>query len=86
MIGGDSACPPNRPLRYAMVLYYLLGNYRFREDATAAGAKALRAVAPKSVEKNSVRISTEPFIFLFFLDPEKFRDTMVYGILFLKNR
>ena len=28
-------------------------------DATAAGAKALRAVAPKSVEKKIVRISTE---------------------------
>ncbi len=52
MIGGDSACPPEPPLRYAMVLYYLLWNYRSRGDATAAGAKALCAVAPKSVEKN----------------------------------
>jgi hypothetical protein len=42
-----------------MVLYYLLRNYRSRGDATAAGAEALRAVAPKSVEKNIVRISTE---------------------------
>jgi len=40
-------------------LYYLLWNYRSRGDATAAGAEALRAVAPKSVKKNSVRISTE---------------------------
>ena len=58
--GGDSACPPEPPLRFGMVLYYLLWNYRFRGDATAAGAEALRAVAPKSVKKNIVRISTEP--------------------------
>jgi len=32
-------------------------------DATAAEAEELRAVAPKSVEKNIVRISTKP-IFL----------------------
>jgi hypothetical protein len=48
-----------------MVLYYLLWNYRSRGDATAAGAEALRAVAPMSVEKNIVRISTEPGIELF---------------------
>jgi len=42
-----------------MVLYYLLWNYRSRGDATAAGAEALHAVAPKSVEKNIVRISPE---------------------------
>jgi len=39
-----------------MVLYYRLWNYRSRGDATAAGAEALRAVAPISVEKNIVRI------------------------------
>ncbi len=32
---------------FAMVLYYLLWNYRSREDATATGAEALRAVAQK---------------------------------------
>jgi len=37
-----------------MVLYYLLWNYRSRGDATAA--EALRAVAPKSVEENIMRI------------------------------
>ena len=62
IIGGDSACPPELPLRFAMVLYYLLWNYRYRGDATAAGAEALRAVAPKSVKKNIVRISTGPKI------------------------
>src|SRR4030042_1807969 len=47
LIGGDSACPPEPPLRFAMVLYYLLGNYRSRGDATAAGGGALRAVPKK---------------------------------------
>ena len=59
IIGGDSACAPNRPCAFAIVLYYLLWNYRFRGDATAEGAEALRAIAPKSFEKNIVRISTE---------------------------
>ena len=79
MIGGDSACPPEPPLRYAMVLYYLLRNYRSRGDATAAGAKALRAVAPKSVERNIVRISTEPF----FLELGKYGDLIPHGFLLL---
>ena len=34
-------------------------------DATEAGAEAVSSVAPKSVEKNSVRISTKPFYELF---------------------
>jgi len=55
--GGDSACPPEPPLRFAMVLHYLLWNYRSRGNATAAGAEASCAVASKSVEKNSVRFS-----------------------------
>jgi hypothetical protein len=42
-----------------MVLYYLVWKYRSRGDATAAGAEAFRAVAPKSVEKNIMRISLE---------------------------
>jgi hypothetical protein len=56
----DRACPPtNRPLRCAVVLQYLPGNYRFPGDTTAAGAKALRVVAKKSAEKKNVRISHE---------------------------
>ncbi len=60
-LGSEGTVPvlPSRPCAFASVLYYLLWNYRSRGDATAPGAKALRAVAPKSVEKNSV-ISTEP--------------------------
>ena len=50
-----------------MVLYYLLRNYRSRGGATAAGAVALHAVAPKSVEKNIVKISTEPINCFFIL-------------------
>jgi hypothetical protein len=37
IIGGDSACPPEPPLRFVIVLYYLLWNYRPGGDATAAG-------------------------------------------------
>ncbi len=51
IIAGDSACPSELPLRFAMVLYYLLWNYRSRRDVTATGAEALRAVTHKSVEK-----------------------------------
>ena len=47
VIGGDRACPPDPPLRFAIVLYYLLWNYRSRGDATAAGAEALRAATQK---------------------------------------
>ncbi len=45
--GGDSACPPEPPLRFAMVSHYLLWNYRSRGDAATAGAEALFTVAPK---------------------------------------
>ena len=58
MIGGDSACPPEPPLRFAIVLYYLLKNYR-SEGCHSGGGGGI-AVAPKSVEKNIVRISTKP--------------------------
>jgi len=51
--------PPNCPLRFAIVLHYLLWNYHSRGGATAVGAEASCAVASKSVEKNSVRISHE---------------------------
>jgi hypothetical protein len=60
--GGDSAYPPEPPLRVAIVLYYLPGSYRFRVGATAAGAEAFHAVAPKSVKKNILRISPEPIL------------------------
>ncbi len=46
----DSACPPEPPLRFVMVVHYLLWNYRSRGDALAAGAVALHAIAPKNVE------------------------------------
>ena len=84
MIGGDSACPTELPLRFAMVLYYLLRNYRSKGDATAAGAKELRAVAPKSVEKNVVRISAEQYIFVF-QELEKYCDQIVHGFLLLNK-
>ncbi len=45
--GGDSACPPEPPLRFVMGLYYLLRNFRSRGNATAAGAEALCAEAQK---------------------------------------
>jgi len=38
---------PEPPLRFAMVLYYLLWNYRSRGDATTAGAEASHAVTQK---------------------------------------
>ena len=41
VIGGDSACPPEPPLRFAMVLYHLLWNCRPRGDARVV--EALRA-------------------------------------------
>ena len=47
VIGGGCACFPEPPLCFAMVLYYLLGNYFSRGNGTAAGAEALRAVAQK---------------------------------------
>jgi len=39
VIGGDSACPPEPPLRFAMVLYFLLWNYPSERIATAAGLR-----------------------------------------------
>ena len=55
----DSACPPEPPLRFAIVLYYLAGSYRSRDGATAAGVEALHTVPQKSVKKNILRISHE---------------------------
>ena len=64
VIGGDTACPPEPPLRFSIVLYYLFWNYRLQGCHSGGGAEALRAVAPKSVEKNIVRISTKPIFTL----------------------
>jgi hypothetical protein len=36
---GDSACPPERPLRFAIVSYYLLWRYRSREMPHRRGRK-----------------------------------------------
>ena len=47
LLEGTVPVPTDPPLRYAIALYDLLWNYRSRGDATAAGAKALRAVAQK---------------------------------------
>ncbi len=58
--GGDSACPPEPPLRFCDCVVVPSLELSFRGGATAAGAGALPAKAPKSVEKNSVRISTKP--------------------------
>ena len=44
---GTVPIPPEPPLRFVIVSYYLLWSYRSREGATAAGAEALHAVAPK---------------------------------------
>jgi len=64
--GGDSACPPEPPLRCAMVSYYLLWSNRSREgDATAAEGEGGRHCMPwpkKSVEKNILKISTQPIV------------------------
>ena len=60
--------PPNRPLRFGIVGYYLIRSYPSRGGATAAGAEALHAVAPRSVEENCVKISTgQKIIFHRFL-------------------
>jgi len=54
---GQYQSPPEPPLRFAIVLYYLLGNYRSEKGQSGGGGGI--AAAPKSVEKN-VRISTKP--------------------------
>ncbi len=35
--GGDSACPPEPPLRFAIVSYYLLWNYRSKGCHSGGG-------------------------------------------------
>jgi hypothetical protein len=47
------------------------------QDAAAPGAEALRAVTPKSVEKNSVRIPTKPFFHFF--------KTLIFRAFFFNN-
>ena len=36
-IGGDSACPPEPPLRFSMVLQYLFGNYQLQRECHSGG-------------------------------------------------
>jgi len=45
--GEDNACPPEPPLRFAIVSYYLLWSYRPRGVPQRRGAEALHAVAPR---------------------------------------
>jgi hypothetical protein len=45
--GGDSACSPKPPLRFAIVSYYLLWSGSLLGAATAAGSEALPATAQK---------------------------------------
>jgi hypothetical protein len=46
-------------MRFAIVLYYLLWNYRSK-GCHSGGAEALHAVVQKEREKMRVRISTKP--------------------------
>jgi len=59
IIGGDNASPPQN--RRCRVRWYCIpfSGIIAQRDPTAAGAEAYHAAAPKSVEKNSVRISTK---------------------------
>jgi len=50
---GTGACPPELPLRFAMVLYYLLWNYRKSGDATAAGTSQWRGFNELLIEQVS---------------------------------
>ncbi len=50
---------PELHLRFVIVLYYLLWNYH-SWGCHSGGGGGIRSVAPKSVEKNIMRISTEP--------------------------
>ncbi len=60
IFGGDSACPPEPPLRFTMVLYYLLWNYRSKGMPKRRGRRHYVPETKKSVEKNIVRISAKP--------------------------
>ncbi len=54
---------PNRP---CALCYIIFSGFITQKDVTAAGAEALRAVDPKSVGKNSVRIFNKADIFHIF--------------------
>jgi hypothetical protein len=43
MYGGDSAYPPETPLRFAIVSYYLSGSYRFRRMPQRRGLRHCRS-------------------------------------------
>jgi len=58
--GGDSACPPEPPLRFAIVSYYLLWSYRSREGCHSGGGGGITCRSPKkSAKKNILRFSPE---------------------------
>jgi hypothetical protein len=60
---GTVPVPPNRPLRFAIVSYYLLWNYRFKKGVPQRGGGGIICRSPKkSVKRNILRISTEPTI------------------------
>ncbi len=54
LLSEGSACPPNCPCAFAIVVYYLFRNYRSKE-CHAAGAEAFQAISFKSVDKNDMR-------------------------------
>jgi len=57
--GGYSACPPEPPLRFAIVAYYLLWSYCSR-GCHSGGGRGITCRRPKkSVKKNILRISYE---------------------------
>jgi len=51
MYGGDSACPPEPPLRFAIVLYYLIWSYRSRGCHSGGGGVITCCKPKKSVKK-----------------------------------
>jgi len=58
--GKASACPPNRPLPFAIVSYYLFWSYRSRGCHSGGGGGIICRRPKKSVKKNILRISTQP--------------------------
>ncbi len=64
-IGGDSACPPEPPLCFEIVLYYLHWNCRPRGMSQRCGRGCITCRgSSRNVEKNCVRISPEPIFFI----------------------
>ena len=59
--GGDSACPPEPPLRFAIVSYYLLWSYRYRGVPQRWGGGITCRSPKKSVKKNILGFLLSPF-------------------------